>query len=176
MFRTSWLRPVALSLTGVLFAVHAWAEGDKKPNETKATFLLTGLHCPPCTGTVQGTLTRANGVKGAKVDWRTKAARVEFDESVLPAQVLANTIAATPHMMGGRMRYAGWLALKAPSVTDEASGQLLKDALAKVEGIKSVAAYPEQRAVAVQFATEGKLTSQQVIDALAKAGIQASNY
>src|SRR5436189_858166 len=109
---------------------------------TKATFLVTGLHCPPCTSTVQGSLTRVKGVKSVAVDWNTKSAKIVFDESVLPAQSLAAAIEGTPHMMGAGMRYGGWLYLKVPSITDQASGQKAKETLSKVEGVKSVAVYP----------------------------------
>jgi len=143
---------------------------------TKATFLVTGLHCPPCTSTVQGSLSRVKGVKSASVDWNTKNAKIVFDESVLPAQALAAAIEGTPHMMGSGMRYGGWLALKVPSITDAASGQKAKEALSKVEGIKTVAVYPAQHSVGVQFVGNGILSSQQVIEALAKEGIEASNY
>lgn len=143
---------------------------------TKATFLVTGLHCPPCTSTVQGSLSRVKGVKSVTVDWSTKHAKVLFDESVLPAQSLASAIETTPHMMGAGMRYGGWLALSVPSITDDASGQKAKDALTKVEGVKTVALYPAQHKVGVLFAGQGTASSQQLIDALAKDGIQASNY
>jgi len=78
--------------------------------------------------------------------------------------------------MGAGMRYGGWLALKVPSVTDEASGQKVKEALSKVEGVKTVAVYPAQHSAAVLFAGNGKLSSQQLIEALSKEGIDAGNY
>src|SRR5207247_164337 len=143
---------------------------------TKATFLVTGLHCPPCTSTVQNSLTRVNGVKSVSVDWNTKSAKITFDESVLPAQALASAIETTPHMMGAGMRYGGWLYLKVPSITDQASGQKAKETLSKVEGVKSVAVYPAKHSVGVLFAGNGKTSSQQMIDALAKEGIEAANY
>jgi len=74
------------------------------------------------------------------------------------------------------MRYAGWLALNVPSLADEASGQKVKAALTKVEGIKNVAVYPMQHSAAVLFGGKGTVTSQQVLDALAKEGIEASNF
>jgi len=143
---------------------------------TKATFLVTGLHCPPCTSTVQGSLSRVKGIKSVTVDWNTKHAKVVFDESVLPAQSLASAIETTPHMMGSGMRYGGWLALSVPSITDDASGQKAKEALSRVEGVKSVAVYPAQHKLGVLFAGNGTASSQQLIDALAKEGISASNY
>jgi copper chaperone CopZ len=143
---------------------------------TKATFLVTGLHCPPCTSTVQSSLSRVKGVKSVTVNWNTKNAKIEFDEGVLPAQSLAAAIEGTPHMMGAGMRYGGWLALKVPSVTDGASGQKAKDALSQVEGVKTVAVYPAQHSLGVLFAGKGTISSQQVIEALAKEGIEATNY
>ena len=143
---------------------------------TKATFLVTGLHCPPCTTTVQNSLARVKGVKAVTVNWNTKNARVEFDENVLPAQSLAAAIDTTPHMMGAGMRYGGWLALKVPSVTDEASGQKAKDVLSKIEGVRTVAVYPAQHSAAVLFAGNGRVSSQQLIEALSKEGIDAGNY
>jgi copper chaperone CopZ len=149
-------------------------EPAKSP--TKATFLMMGLHCPPCTGTVQNGLSRVKGVNSVTVDWNTKKAVVQFDEAVLPAQSLAAAIEGTPHMMGGGMRYNGWLALKVPSITDDASGQKVKDLLGKVDGVKSVAAYPAQHSAAILFAGKGTMSSKQVIDALAKEGIEATNF
>jgi copper chaperone CopZ len=143
---------------------------------TKATFLVTGLHCPPCTSTVQNSLSRVKRVKSATVDWNTKHAKVVFDESVLPAQALASAIETTPHMMGAGMRYGGWLALSVPSITDDASSQKAKEALTKVDSVKSVAVYPAQHKLGVLFAAKGTASSQQLIDALAKEGISASNY
>jgi copper chaperone CopZ len=149
---------------------------EPAPATTKATLSILGLHCPPCTSTVQNSLAHVKGVKAVSVDWNKKKATVEFDESVLPAQALVAAIEGTPHMMGGGMRYAGWLALKVPSVTDEASGKKVKDALGTVEGIKSVAVYPAQHSASVLFSGKGTTSSQQVIAALAKEGIEATLF
>lgn len=143
---------------------------------TKATFLMMGLHCPPCTGTVQNGLSRVKGVKSVTVDWNTKKAMVQFDETVLPVQALASAIEGTPHMMGGGMRYAGWLALKVPSITDDASGQKVKDVLSKMDGVKTVTVYPAQRSAAVLFAGKGTMSSRQMIELLGKERIEATNF
>jgi copper chaperone CopZ len=148
---------------------------DKEKEATKATFLITGLHCPPCTRTVESSLSKVKGIRSIKVDWKTKNARVEFDESVLPAQRLARMIADTPHMMGRNMHYAGWLALKVPDLKDEASAKKTKEVLTKVDGVKQVAAYPAKHSVGIAFDAKGDLTSAQLIDALTKAGIKAEN-
>ena len=94
--------------------------GEKKTEATKATFLITGLHCPPCTKTVESSLSKVQGIEFISVDRKTKNARLEFDESVISAQQVAKTIAETPHMMGGNLHYGGWLALKVDEVRDDA--------------------------------------------------------
>lgn len=158
---------------GFVFGSHVYSEEPAGP--TKATFQITGLHCQPCTNTVQSSLARVKGIKSVAVDWNAKNAKVEFDESVLPAQALAAAIDGTPHMMGASMRYSGWLALKVPSITDAASGQKVKDLLSKVDGIKTVAVYPAQHSAAVLFAGKGSTSSKQIVEALAKEGIEATN-
>lgn len=142
------------------------------------TFLITGLHCPPCTQTVEDSLRTVKGVKSVQVDWKTKNARVQLDEHLLSAQQLAKRIGGTRHMMGGDMQYGGWLALKVPEVKaeDEAAWNRLKDALGKTPGVKQVAVYKAQSGVGVRFDDKGDLTSQKLISALAEAGFRAENY
>ena len=102
-------------------------------------------------------------------------AKIEFDESVIPAQAVAQRIASTPHMMGSGMHYDGWLALKVPELKDESSGKKVKAALSKVEGVKSVVSYPDRHAIGVQFKSEGKTTTATLIEALSQAGFKAAN-
>jgi copper chaperone CopZ len=167
---------VALSLSmfaGNAVGQEAAAAKDAKPKTTTATFLVTGLHCPPCTKTVESSLSKAKGIRAVKVDWKTKTARVEFDEKALPAQQVAKLIAATPHMMGGNMHYAGWLAFKAPQIKDEASARRAETALRKVKGVSRVAVYPAQHSFSVSFEGQGKLTTTDLIAALKAAGFEA---
>lgn len=165
---------IALSLTAIARAEGpASAAGDKKL--TEATFLVTGLHCPPCTRTVETSLAHTKGVRVIKVDWKTKNARVQFDEGLVTAEGISHLISATRHMMGGNLHYGAWFALKVPSFKDEATGKRIQEALKTVEGVKQVALYPAQHAVGIDFSDKGNLSSQQIIDALAKEGIEAVN-
>lgn len=144
----------------------------------RSTFLITGLHCPPCTQTVEESLRSIKGVKSATVDWKTKNARVEFDEKLIPAQQLSIRIAATSHMMGGDMKYSGWLALQVADLkeSDDAEWDRLKDALGKVEGVKQIVAYKSKSGVGVRFAAKGELTSMSLITAMTDSGFKLSNY
>lgn len=170
------------SAVAVLF-VMAWPTfaqtrdgAAEKEKPIKATFLITGLHCPPCTTTVEQGLTRVKGLKSAKVSWQTKNALVEFDESQISAQQVAAVIARTPHMMGNNMQYSGWLALKVDGVKDDATAAKAKEAIRGVKGVSKVAVYPGQQAVGVAFAPDGKVTSGELIEALKSAGLTAKNY
>ncbi len=116
------------------------------------------------------------GVRSVKVDWTSKNARVEFDQKEVTPQQLAAQIAATPHMMGGNMRYAGWLALKTPGVDGAGVGDKAKAALMGVKSVAAVTVYPQQASVGVAFKSEGKVTTDQLIAALKDAGIEASLF
>jgi copper chaperone CopZ len=147
---------------------------DKDATIVKADYVITGLHCPPCTKTVESSLQHAKGIRSIRVDWKSKNAHVEFDESIVPAQKLARLIADTPHMMGGKMHYAGLLVLKVAQIKDEATAKPVQEALSKVKGVERVLAYPAQHSVEVQFATKGDVTTKQLIEALKTAGLSAT--
>jgi copper chaperone CopZ len=172
------LLAAVLGLSLATLSAAAWALDDSpqknsESKSTKATFVVTGLHCPPCTRTVESSLAKVKGIRAVKVDWKTKNAHIEFDEKLVSAQQVSRLIANTPHMMGGNMHYGGWLALKAPEVQDEASAKRAQAALAKVKGVKSVKTYPAQHAVSVLFDGKGELTTQELIATLKEAGFQA---
>jgi copper chaperone CopZ len=152
------------------------AANEPTKKVTSATYMITGLHCPACTKTVEGSLSKAPGVVSIKVDWNTKDAKIQFDESAVSAQRVAELIAATPHMMGPSMHYDGWLVLKTPDLNDNATASKAKDVLQKIAGVKAVSAFPDKHVVEVQFNADGKATSQQLIDALAGAGIKAEDF
>ncbi|MEX2140684.1 MAG: heavy metal-associated domain-containing protein [Pirellulales bacterium] len=166
---------LVISVSAAAVSMGADPADNKGSSTTKATYLVTGLHCPPCTKTVELSLARIQGVRSVKVDWKTKSAQVEFDEMVLPAQTLAQRIASTSHMMGGSMRYGGWLALKVPAANDQAIANEAKATLGKLAGVKQVVVYPQHRLIGVQFDAKGKLKSEELISALQSARIEASN-
>jgi copper ion binding protein len=163
-----------LLATNNLFADEATPTKTNAP--TKATYTISGLHCPPCTKTVESSLKKLKGVKSIKVDWSTKSAKVEFDENVVSAQQLAKTIATTPHMMGSGMSYGGWLALSIPKVKDETSAKDAEKAVRDIKGVAKASASAMQHTLSVQFTEDGNVNSQQLIGALEKAGFKASNY
>lgn len=155
----------------VLAASTAWA-GEP----AKQTFIIEGLHCPPCTRTVERGLTQQPGVQSAKVEWSSKNAKVTFDEGKISAQQVAQAIAATPHMMGRGMHYRATLVLKVTGVVDEASGAKATSAIADIAGVAKVDVFAKQQALGVEFKPEGKVTTEELIAALAKAGFEAKAF
>jgi len=169
------LMMVAVASLAAIVQAQDSTKADAKTT-TSATYVMTGLHCQPCTQVVEKSLSAAPGIKSIKVDWGTKNAKVEFDESKVPAQKVSQLIAATPHMMGASMHYGSWLALKAADLKDDAAAKKAKEALSKVAGVKAAEAFPAKHIVEVQFATEGKTTTHDLIDALWGAGIKAETF
>lgn len=169
---------IALSTAAVLVSASAvYAADEPAPaGPAKQTFVVQGLHCPPCTSTVESALKRVKGVQSAKVDWKTKNAWITFDEGVISAQQVAQQIAATPHMMGRGMHYQASLALKLPGLKDEAEAEKAKAALAEVPGVNAVYAYPQQESLVVRFDGTGKATTAELITALKKAGFDAAPF
>ncbi|MBS0266225.1 MAG: cation transporter [Planctomycetes bacterium] len=152
------------------------SQKETKPSFSNGKFLITGLHCPPCTSTVEGSLRKTKGVRAIKVDWQTKNALVEFDESVVSAQKIATLIAATPHMMGSGMKYGGWLALRIDGVDKDETAAKAKEVLGMVNGVAKVAVYPKQSSVGVGFTSEGNVTMKELLAALEKAGLKAASF
>jgi copper chaperone CopZ len=169
-----FILPVALlSFAVAAFAAEPAQKADDRPKTVNAAFVISGLHCPPCTTTIEESLQKVKGIRSIKVDWKTKKARIEFDEAELPAQSVAQLVADTPHVMGGEMHYGAWLLLKVPDVKDDATAKHTKAVVSKVDGVQRVIAYPAEHSIGVLFPSKGKMTSRQLIDALGKAGIKA---
>ena len=171
------LRKTTLSLGLGLFATITGLadEPATKSAPSKATFLITGLHCPPCTSTVARSLQGTKGVKSVKVDWSTQNAKVEFDEEVVSAQTISSLIASTPHMMGRGMTYGGWLAIKVEGVQDTATAAKAKEALLGVKGVAKVVVYPKQQSVGVAFEAKGSVKTSELLTALEAAGLSGKN-
>lgn len=108
-------------------------------------------------------------VKSAQVNFQTKQAVVEFDESRITASEIAQEVAATPHMMGKDMQYGGALQLKADRLTSR-DASALQGALKKVQGVSRVTTDTRSQTVGVEFAPKSEVTTADLIDAGKRAG------
>jgi copper chaperone CopZ len=162
-----------VALAGNNFAQEA-KKAAPQAQTTKATYMITGLHCPPCATTVEGSLRNARGIASIKVDYSGKQATVLFDERIISAQEVARAVSSTPHMMGSTMHYNGHLVLSVPGVKDEVTATKATTALSKVSGVANVTVFPEQEAVGISFSGAGKATTGELIQALAKAGLKGA--
>ena len=94
--RNSMLFAVATIALGL--AVGSAVYSDEPVGPTKATFVISGLHCPPCTGTVQNSLARVKGVKSVAVDWNTKNAKNHEDTTFMSPVKYTSIIAIWFHL------------------------------------------------------------------------------
>jgi copper chaperone CopZ len=143
---------------------------------TKAVFWVPNQHCMECATALEGSLKKVAGIKSTAVNFPTKWATVEFDESLISAQEVSRAMFQAPHAMGGNMRYGGFLMLSVPDAKDKAIQTKATTALGKVEGVAKAAYYPQTKAVAIQFTDKGKVTSTELIKALEDTGLKAMQF
>ena len=79
-------------------------------------------------------------------------------------------------MMGSDMKYGGWLALRMPEIQDDSAAEKANKTLEGIQGVKTVAVYTKQGSIGVQFAAQGRNTTNELVDALNEAGLEGSNY
>lgn len=143
---------------------------------TKAVYWVPNQHCLECATALEGSLKKVAGIKSTAVNFPTKWATVEFDESVISAQEVSRAMFQAPHAMGANMKYGGYLMLSVPDAKDKATQTKATTALGKVEGVAKAAYYPQTKAVAIQFADKGKVTSTELLKALEDAGLKATQF
>ncbi|HMO84696.1 MAG TPA: cation transporter [Lacipirellulaceae bacterium] len=158
------------------FAVSTESLRAEEPELVEATFLVTGLHCPPCTRTVEASIAPLPGVQSIVVDWKTKAAKVTFDPAATSAWSIVQRVSQTRHMMGGRLKYAAWLGLSVPELKDDRAAAAIKSTLQDVEGVAAVSVYPKQHIVAVLFDGKTEVEVEELMRAIKEAGYEAQLY
>lgn len=58
----------------------------------KETYKIHGIHCASCVGTIEHALSKTAGVHSVSVNFATESALIEFDESEVSEQNLADTV------------------------------------------------------------------------------------
>jgi copper chaperone CopZ len=168
------------ALTVLALAPNAYAQESKresaKPEITKSTYLIGGIHCQACVSALERSLKAVKGVDSVNVDFQLKSAAIGFDERVISAQELARKMSYAPHAMGPSMHYSGTLLLGVAGVHEKGAAKKATAALRKVKGVANVMVDPRQDVVGIQFAVMGRVTSKRLIEALATAGFKGSQY
>ena len=109
-------------------------------------------------------------MKSAQVNFQSKQAVVQFDESVVAASKIAQQMAATPHMMGGNMKYSGALLLKSDRLRSRNDATAVQNALSNVQGVSKANADTRSQTVSVEFAGKGEVKTADLIEAGKRAG------
>lgn len=60
---------------------------------TKKTFEVEGMHCGACATGIQMYLSNTDGVKDVHVDYNSKKAEVEYDETKIDDKKISATVA-----------------------------------------------------------------------------------
>lgn len=172
-FVTACSAILALTASAIAAEPSSDVKTPPQPQTVKCTYTITGLHCPPCTSTVEKSVKSIKGVQSAKVDWKTKNAQIEFDEQQVTAQQIAERIRTTSHMMGASMHYGSSIVLQVPEIGGMSNADKAKTALAKIPGVSKVTIYPKEKTIGVVFAEKGNVSTTQLIDTLKQAGLEA---
>jgi len=59
---------------------------------TNKKFIVSGMTCNGCSGTVNNILKMQNGVNKVEVKWPENTAEVEFDENLVSEDLLKNVV------------------------------------------------------------------------------------
>lgn len=167
---------IGLAVLSVTGSAQETKKQPAKKELTKAVYWVPNQHCMECATALEGSLKKVAGIKSTAVNFPTKWATVEFDESVISAQEVSRAMFQAPHAMGANMKYGGYLMLSVPDAKDKATQTKATTALGKVEGVAKAVYYPQTKAVAIQFADKGKVTSTDLIKALEDAGLKATQF
>lgn len=65
------------------------------PSKNKAIIGITGMHCASCVATIENALNKAPGVLGAKVNFTTEKAHIEYDPTKITLKELHQAIEKT---------------------------------------------------------------------------------
>ena len=171
----SLLCPAIICMVGLV--MNGNAQDSKKEAQkggiTRAMYWVPNQHCPDCAMALEWSLRKIGGIKSVTVNFPTRWATVEFDESHISAQEVSRAMFQAPHAMGKDIKYRGFLLLSVLA-KDKAAITKATTTLEKMDGVAKAVYFPQTKFVAIQFADKGKVTSTQLINALESAGIKAS--
>ena len=75
---------VSALLLGLTIQASADEPAKTGDGPAKVTLAITGMHCAPCTKTIETSLGKVKGISSAKVDYTAKQATIQFDPASNP--------------------------------------------------------------------------------------------
>jgi Cu+-exporting ATPase len=94
---------------------------------------ISGMHCAACSQTIQKALSKAEGVKKARVNFATETAYVEYDDKHTDKEKLKGIIINTGYDVAEELRT---ITLRIGGMTCASCAQIIARTLRKTEGVK----------------------------------------
>jgi len=94
---------------------------------------ISGMHCAACSQTIQKALSKAEGVKKARVNFATETAYVEYDDKHTDEEKLKGIIRNTGYDVAEELKT---ITLRIGGMTCASCAQIIARTLRKTEGIK----------------------------------------
>jgi len=94
---------------------------------------ISGMHCAACAQAIQKALSKAEGVKKARVNFATETAYVEYDDEHIDEEKLKEVIRNTGYDVAEDFKT---ITLRIGGMTCAACAQIIAKTLRKTEGVK----------------------------------------
>ncbi|UCF44930.1 MAG: copper-translocating P-type ATPase [Candidatus Bathyarchaeota archaeon] len=101
--------------------------------QQKKQIKISGMHCAACAKTIEKALSKAEGVKKARVNLTTETAYVEYDDEYTTKQKLKDIIRNTGYDVPEELKT---ITLKIGGMTCASCAQIIAKTLRKTEGVK----------------------------------------
>ncbi len=121
-------------------------ETETHDEKARMSMRIEGMHCASCVATIEKTLLNQEGVINATVSLLDEKAIIEFDPTYVNRDVLEKAVTST----GYRPKRAT-MALTIPGEPTEADWERMSRNLSRIDGILSVANYPETKKMLVEY-------------------------
>ena len=94
---------------------------------------ISGMHCAACAQAIQKALSKAEGVKNARVNFATETAYVEYDDAYIAEEALKRIIRNTGYDVAEEVKT---VTLRIGGMTCASCAQIIAKTLRKTEGVK----------------------------------------
>jgi len=94
---------------------------------------ISGMHCAACAQAIQKALSKAEGVKNARVNFATETAYVEYDDAYIDEEALKQVIRNTGYDVAEEVKT---VTLRIGGMTCASCAQIIAKTLRKTEGVK----------------------------------------
>jgi copper chaperone CopZ len=154
---------VLVSALALVFS-NCWSQGGekRKPNPSKLTFVVDGLHCENCVANLEGAIKSVKGVEKVEVSLKEKRAFVVLDETQTPlSSLVAQSQKKVHYRLTLLLPIENW---------DKVDRNKAINAVKAVKGVAEVKANSE--GLLVKFQPQGTVRYSELSKALENSGFK----